>query len=333
VGEIAAAWDPPDDIADDGAPEPGSEPHHVLYLNTFVAPELQFSQSALEKHYNWTEGWGTIPPCAIGDKVCLLAPEAQEVPGPAVDQSGTFWSLDFVTGQGDARIEERRWNAANYGGLPRNLHRLTWMGGQLDLPEHTAIGLPDADEVDLVLRFGALRPANPPVLKRMEAVVAVKLRGRGVVSRIRVSARIDATSPCSFVLEVVPIEQDPARLNFTAGVERCQQGTHELAVQLSLVASDYVHLIDEVTIEGAFLVWDDQQIGERPLEQLVPVFERLQASLLFRLEQICFRRSRTRESTGSTAFLRWTQTAAPDPTRFGTTSCLSRIPSTGSATA
>ncbi|HEX2125795.1 MAG TPA: hypothetical protein VHF45_04470 [Thermoleophilaceae bacterium] len=294
VGEVAAAWDPPDDIADDGAPEPGSEPHHVLYLNTFVAPELQFSQSALEQHYDWTQGWGTIPPCLIGDRICLLAPgEDPGFSGPEVDQSGTFWSLDFVTGQGDARIEELRWHAASYGGLPRNLHRLAWVEGQLDLPEHTAIGLPDADEMDLVLRFGALRPANPPVLKRMEAVVAVKLRGFGVVSRVRIVARVDAASPCSFALETEVIQHDSTRLAFTADVERCTPGFHELAVRVGLVASDYVHLIDEVTVQGPFLVWDDEQVAKTQPGHLIEVFSRLQESLLFRLEQVCFRRSRT----------------------------------------
>jgi hypothetical protein len=294
VGEVAAAWDPPDDIADDGAPEPGSEPHHVLYLNTFVAPELQFSQSALEKHYDWTQGWGTIPPCVIGDRTCLLAPGGDDVfSGPAVDQSGTFWKLHFVTGQGDARIEELRWNAANYGGLPRNLHRLAWVEGQLDLPELTAIALPDADEVDLVLRFGAVRPANPPILKRMEAVVAVNLRGLGVTSRLRIVARVDAASPCSFALETEVIQHDATRVAFSVDVERCESGLHELAVRVGLVASDYVHLIDEITVQGPFLVWDHEEIAKRVPEQLVPVFERLQETLLFRLEQGCFRRSRT----------------------------------------
>ena len=81
------------------------------------------------------------------------------------------------------------------------------------MPEATAIGLPDADEVDLVLRFGALRPANPPILKRMEAVVAVKLRGLGVVSRVRVVARVDAASPCSFALETEALQEDTGRLS------------------------------------------------------------------------------------------------------------------------
>ena len=159
VGEMAAAWDPPDDVADDGAPEPGSEPHHVLYLNSFAAPELQFSQSALEKHYNWTEGWGTIPPCAIGDRVCLLPSDV--LPVPEIDETRMFWGVDFATNHGPARIEERRWHAVNYGGLPRNLNRLAWAEGQLDLPELAAIQLPDADEVELVIRLGAQPPGKP----------------------------------------------------------------------------------------------------------------------------------------------------------------------------
>ncbi len=294
VDEIAAAWDPPDDIAEDGAPEPGSEPHHVLYLNSFVAPELQFSSSALEAHYGWTEGWGTIPPCVIGDRVCLLAPgEDDVVDGPEIDPSAMFRSLDFVTGQGRARIAELRWNDASYGGLPRNLQRLDWIGGQLDLPEQTAIDLPDADEVDLVLRFGAVRPANPPVLKRMEAVVAVKLRGIGVTTRVRVIARVDGASPCSFALETEALQEDPLRLEFTAKVERCASGVHELAVRIGLKAFDFVHLIDEVTVQGPYLAWDDEVLGHLDPKQLLAVFERLQGSLLFRLEQICFRRSRT----------------------------------------
>jgi hypothetical protein len=290
VSEMAAAWEPPDDLADDGTPEPGSEPHHVLYLNTFAAPELQFSQTALEKHYNWTEGAGTVPPCVIDERVCLLGIDP---PIAAIDTSRTLWNVVFNSAQGSARIAERRWDATSYGGLPRNLNRLSWVEGELDLPELVAIGLPDADEVDLVLRFGALRPANPPLLKRMDAVVAVKLRGVGVALRVRLSAVVDPSSPCSFRLDATALEHDDALITFSAGVERCQGGIHETALRLTLVAHDYVHLIDEVTIEGPLLVWDDAKVAGSPHEQLGAVFDRLQKSLLYRLEQVCFRRSRT----------------------------------------
>lgn len=288
VGEVAAAWDPPDDVGDNGAPEPGSEPHHVLYLNTWVAPELQFSQSALEQHYDWTVGWGTIPPCTLRDPVCLLGSE-----GLAVDQSGTFWSLDFVTALGDARIAELAWNATSYGGLPRNLKRLAWVQGQLDIPEHTSLRFPDADVVDLVLRIGAVRPANPPLLKRMEIVVAVKLRGLGFASRIKLIARVDAGSQCSFDLETEEITHDAAHLSFRADVARCQPGTHELGISLNLTASEYLHLVDEVTIQGPFFVWDEPKVEAAPPGQLTEFFGRIQDSLLFRLEQVCFKRTMT----------------------------------------
>lgn len=294
VNEVAAAWEPPDDVGSDGAPEPGSEPHHVLYLNTWVAPELQFSRSAQEQYYNWTLGWGTIPPCAVAEEICLLAPGADDVfVHPDVDQSRMFWTLDFTTALGRADVHELAFNTGTYGGRPRNINRLTWVDGQLDLPEYLAVGFPDADEIDLTLRIGAEIFANPPLLERMEVVFAVKLRGVGIAARIKLIARVDGGEPCGFALEVEELERDAALLSFTADVLQCEPGTTELVIHLNLIASEYISLIDRVTLEGPFFVWNEYDINHTDPGQLIKIFSSIQQTQIFRLEQVCFKRTMT----------------------------------------
>lgn len=294
VDEVAAAWEPPGDYGDDGAPEAGSEPHHVIYLNTWLAPELQFSRSALERYYDWTLGWGTIPPCAVQDQVCLLSPGADDVwDGPDVDQSRAFWTLHFNSALGSVDVDELSYNEETYGGRPRNLNRLAWVGGELDLPEHTALRFPDADEVDLVIRIGAELLGDPPLLQQLDCVAAVQLRGLGVTSRLKLVARVEPSEPCGFALEVVEIEHDAQRLAFTADVERCDAGSRELVIRLNLVASEFISLIDQVALQGPFLKWDEEETDKTDPGSLIEIYDSVQNSLVFRLEQACFKRTMT----------------------------------------
>lgn len=297
VSEVAAAWEPPGDYGEDGAPGTSNEPHHVLYLNTFAAPELQFSRSALEQYFEWTRGWGTVPPCSVTTSVCLLSPGSVDAwDGPDVDQSGKKWSLRFKTPLGGVDIEEQLFLEDSFGGRPVNLNRLAWNRGELDLPRRTALWFPAADSVDMTLRIGSAVFDDPRFLLALSCELAVQLRGAGTTTRLRLRAVADPGQDCGFLLEIDTREHDADRLDFTVDVKRCEPGTEELVLDIKLVASEFETLIGGVILEGPLFDWDYERLDEIDTAARLEIYGKAQSSLIFRLEQTCFERSGTAQS-------------------------------------
>jgi hypothetical protein len=296
--EIAAAWEIPVLGDETGTASGKQEPHHVIYLNTFLAPELQFSADALDDLYEINLESGYIPPCAMPERMCLLSPGGSDdiFVVPEVDQSGSLYDMTFETAQGNVVIGEIAYNEDTYGDLPFNLNRLSWDQGELNLPESTHVALPDADAVDLTLRLGT--NTNVDFVKSYAVYVGVELRGL-VPIQLKALILPGANTPCRLAVTDDHPPFDPNMLTVNLHTEECLQDGM-IIFRFEIVAEEFAHLIGGLTVTGPYIEFDEKVLGspsdpntQAGLAEVLPV---LQDDLVIRMFQFCFRRTQNERS-------------------------------------
>lgn len=304
TAQMAAVWQVPALYDEDGAPNPDAELHHALYLNGFLPTELQFSSDFLEQFEN-TFCAQYLPPCGVPTWACLLPDIDNLDKQPSIDRSTNFYHTTFAKPHGDVTMRELVHYATNQGPVPRNLNRLDWNVAELMLPHSTKVTLTNADTVNLDLRFQTTANIDAMVTYVEAYTVDFIVRLRGVAESMRIRALLlpDSGKVCGLVVDSEFLQLEQSLLSATILEESCVT-PGELLFHVELVAQQFGHLIQSVTIEGPVVQLTPLALSELGDPDLEGMLEEVWSELGhfdLALHQLCYRYARNEREYWSTS--------------------------------
>ena len=247
VTETAATWEPPS-IYKDGEADSSIEPHHVIYLNTLINPELQFQKEELGKFYESLATDSYVTPCSRPIHICLLDRDIK----PEIEDIGNKKQVVFDSSAGNTIIRELEYRSIEFNNTTLTDIRLSWWASQyLILPHRTRFNPPDTTKVTCsFLLVGGI--TNPKMARGLFIIFFyVKLRGISEKQMIPITLVTDPSSPCGFITTSVGMPSHPELLGIDIPLNEVKcQDKGQLQFKISFEAKKVSALIDYIEVEG-----------------------------------------------------------------------------------
>jgi len=245
VAEMSSTWEAPVLYDGSGAPDADQEPHHALYLNTFLPPELNFFSERLGQLVEGRLASGYLPPCKTPGHICMMRGDA-----PAItEDAGGNRVASKPTTYGDIRVRESvvMTNASPLVAVNRS--RLVWDAGGLRLPYEVAATVPAARRVTMRMR---LITTVSSMIDTLVIGVDVRVTGQPDPVRLLLTFR-PAQTPCRLDLATATIPSAVSGAKLGARVRNCQEpGVIDFVVVIE--TTDPALSVERFTVRGPIAV-------------------------------------------------------------------------------